>query len=396
MARKLCIVGGGPAGMMAGYLFARAGVDTLVLEKHGDFLRDFRGDTIHPSTLELFAEIGLLSGLLERPHGKLRTMSAVINRRSFRIADFSHLPVRSRFIAMMPQWELLDFLAGEARKLPNFELRMGTEATGLIVENNRALGVTTNRGDVRADLTIAADGRDSVLREGARLKRHDLGAAIDVFWFRIPKAESPDNRSTAYLGAGEMLVTIDRGDYFQCGRMIAQGSADRVRGLGLQRFRSDIGKIAPILAGWLDGIDDWEKVQLLSGSLDRLGRWWRPGFLAIGDVAHAMSPIGGVGINLAIQDAVAAANILAVPLAEGRDVTPLLQRVQARRRFPVRVTQSIQRMIHDRVIGAVFRSDKLRPSLLLRLVNAVPLLQRIPARIIGLGVRREKVRSPEA
>ncbi len=394
MTRKLCIVGGGPAGMMAGYLFARAGVDTVVLEKHGDFLRDFRGDTVHPSTLEIFAELGLVSELLERPHDKVRHIGAVVNRRAFRVADFSHLPVRSRFIAMMPQWEFLDFLSGEARKLPNFELRMNTEATGLIVENNRALGVITPAGEIRADLIIAADGRSSVLREDAKLKRTDLGSAIDVFWFRIPKPESPENRSQAYVGSGEMLITIDRGDYFQCGRVIPKGSADRLRGLGLQRFRTDIGRTAPMLAGWLDSIDDWDKVQLLSVSLDRLQRWWRPGFLAIGDAAHAMSPVGGVGINLAIQDAVAAANLLAKPLAEGRDVTGLLKKVQARRMFPVRVIQSIQRIVHDRVIGAVFQSGKVKPSMLLRLVNAVPLLQRIPARVIGLGVRREKVKSP--
>ena len=396
MARKLCIVGGGPAGMMAGYLFARAGVDTVLLEKHKDFHSDFSGDTVHPSTLELFGELGLLSELLERPHDKVRRVGAVVNRRTFQVADFSHLPVRSRFIAMMPQGEFLDFLAGEARKLPNFELRMETEATGLIVENNRALGVQTNRGEVRAELIIAADGRNSVLREAAKLKRSDLGSAIDVFWFRIPKPETSDNRSKAYIGSGEMLITIDRGGYFQCGRIISRGSADRLRGLGLQRFRTDVGRTAPILAGWLDSIDDWDKVQSLSVSLDRLQRWWRPGFLAIGDAAHTMSPVGGVGINLAIQDAVAAANILARPLTEGRDVTPLLKRVQARRMFPVRVIQSIQRIVHDRVIGAVFRSDKPRASMLLRLVNAVPLLQRIPARVIGLGVRREKLRSPGA
>lgn len=395
MDYDLCIVGGGPAGMVAGLLFARAGVRTVVLEKHGDFLRDFRGDTVHPATLDLFDEVGLLKGLLERPHSKVRFIGAVVNRKSYRVADFSHLPGRGRFIAMMPQWEFLDFIAGEARRYPTFELRMGTEATGPIGDGPRVLGVKTSGGEVRARLVIAADGRGSPLRDAAKLPRHDLRAPIDVFWFRIPKDATPDNRTQTYIGAGEMLVTIDRGAYFQCARVIPKGSAERLRQLGLQRFRMDVAKTAPTLAGWLDTLDDWDEIELLSMSLDRLRRWWRPGLLAIGDAAHAMSPVGGVGINLAIQDAVAAANILAAPLAAGDDVDGLLKQVQARRMYPTRVIQRVQRAIHDRVIGRTLRSTKPHASLTLKLLNAVPWLQRFPARVIGLGVRREHVRSAD-
>lgn len=396
MDYDLIIVGGGPAGLMAGYLFARAGVRTVVLEKHDDFLRDFRGDTVHPSTMEVFDELGLLQGLLQRPHDKVRHVSAIVNRTPFRIADFSHLPSRAPFIAMMPQVEFLDFLAGEARKLPAFELRMGTEVTGLLTEGSRAIGVETNHGPIGAKLVIAADGRSSILRAAARLPRSDLGAPIDVFWFRIGKSETPDNRSAGYVGAGEMVIAIDRGDYFQMGRVVPKGAADRIRQLGLQRFRMDVAKAAPQLAGWLDPIDDWEKVKLLSVTLDRLRRWWRPGLLAIGDAAHAMSPVGGVGINLAIQDAVAAANILARPMAEGEDVTRLLRLVQNRRMWPVQVIQAIQRQIHSRVIGRALLSDKPRASLTLKLINRTPMLQRIAGRILGYGVRRESVESPDA
>lgn len=396
MERDVCIVGGGPAGMMAGLLFARAGARTTVIEKHADFRRDFRGDAVHPSTLDLFDELGLLKGLLERPHDKVRHISAVVDRKTYRVADFSRLPGRGRFIAMMPQWEFLDFVAAQARHYPGFELLMETEATGLIGEGPRVAGVRTNGGDLGARLVIAADGRGSALRAAAGLPRHDLRAPIDVFWFRIPKAASENNRTRTYIGAGELLVTIDRGDHFQCARMIRKGTADRLRQLGLQRFRMDVARTAPPLAGWLDTLDDWDGIQLLGVSPDRLRRWWRPGLLAIGDAAHVMSPVGGVGINLAIQDAVAAANILAGPLAEGADVDPLLRRVQARRMSPTMVIQSLQCQLHDRLIGRVPRDAKPRASLTLRLLNAVPPLQRLPGRLLGLGVRREHIRSPVA
>ena len=396
MDYDVCIVGGGPAGMVAGLLFARAGVSTVVIEKHDDFLRDFRGDTVHPSTLEIFHELGIAHRLLERPHDKVTSVSAVIGRKSYRVADFSRLPVHSKFIAMMPQWEFLDFVAEEARHYPAFALRMGTEATGLIVEGKRVVGVVTGKGEIRAKLVIAADGRSSVLRAEAKLAREDLGAPIDVFWFRIPKPETRDNQTQGYIGPGEMLVTIDRGDYFQCARVIPKGSAERLRKIGLQQFRVDVGRTAPQLAGWLDSIDDWDKVKLLTVSLDRLKRWWRPGLLAIGDAAHAMSPVGGVGINLAIQDAVAAANMLAGLLAAGEDVDALLAKVQKRRLPAVKKVQAMQRRVHESVIGRTLRSTKPTAPLALRLLSALPFLQRIPAKLIGLGGRPEHVTSPEA
>jgi 2-polyprenyl-6-methoxyphenol hydroxylase-like FAD-dependent oxidoreductase len=391
------IVGGGPAGMMAGFLFARAGVLTRVLEKHGDFLRDFRGDTVHPSTLNLFDELGLLDRLLEQPHDKVPDVEAVVGGKRFRVADFSHLPGRGKFIAMMPQWHFLDFVASEARKLPAFELRVECEATGVVEEGGRIVGVTTASGEtMRARLVIAADGRRSVLREAGALPLQDLGAPIDVFWFRVPKTPSPTNETQGYMDKGEMIATIDRGDYFQCARVIQKGSADAVRARGIERFRAEVAATAPVVADHVGAIKSWDDVKLLSVSLDRLTRWHRPGLLAIGDAAHAMSPVGGVGINLAIQDAVAAANILAGPMAQGGDPDPLLHRVQDRRMMPVKVIQGIQRAVHHRVLGPALRNQHVEAPALLKLLSAVSVLQRIPARILGLGVRREHIRSPQA
>lgn len=393
----ILIVGGGPAGMMAGYLFARAGVRTLVLEKHGDFLRDFRGDTIHPSTLDLFDELGLYDRLLERPHDKVPELSAAVRGRAFKVADFTHLPGRGRFIALMPQWEFLDFLSGEAKKLPAFSIAMETEAGGLIEEGDRVVGVTTKDGrSIRAGLTIAADGRGSVLRKAAGLPLRDLGAPIDVLWFRIPKRRETKNETAGFIGGGNMVVLIDRGDYWQCARVIGKGEFDGVKANGLDRFRADVRETAPLVGDAIEELRDWDEVKLLSVSLDRLERWHRPGLLAIGDAAHAMSPAGGVGINLAIQDAVAAANILARPIAAGRDIDGLLDRVRARRMFPVRAIQAIQRAIHRNVIGAA-RADRIANApLMLRALNGFAPLRRIPARIVGLGFRREHIRSPKA
>ena len=325
---QVLIVGGGPAGMMAGYLFARTGVRTLVLEKHGDFLRDFRGDTVHPATLDLFDELGLYDRLLDRPHDKVPELSAVVRGRSFKVADFRHLPGRSRFVALMPQWEFLDFLSGETKRLPAFSIAMETAATGLIEEEGRVVGVTTQDGRaLRAGLTIAADGRGSLLRKAAGLPLHDLGAPIDVLWFRLPKRRDVRNETAGFIGDGDMVVLIDRGDYWQCARVIGKGEHEAVRARGLDRFRSEVRATAPLVGDAIDELRDWDAVKLLSVSLDRLERWHRPGLLAIGDAAHAMSPVGGVGINLAIQDAVAAANILAGPIAAGRNVDGLLRQV---------------------------------------------------------------------
>jgi len=395
MDKGILIVGGGPAGMVAGLLFARAGVPTTVLEKHADFLRDFRGDTVHPSTLDLFDELGLLDRLLELPHDKVSDLSGLVAGRMVRLADFTHLPGRGKFIAMMPQWHFLNFVAEEARRYPSFTLRMETEATGLIEEQGRIVGATTNAGDIRAALTIAADGRSSILRADAGLPVEDLGAPIDVLWFRAPKERTPDNRTQGNIEGGEMVVLIDRGDYFQCARVITKGAADVVLARGIDAFRREVAAAAPALAPHIAELASLDDVKLLTVALNRLTQWSRPGLLAIGDAAHAMSPVGGVGINLAVQDAVAAANILAGAMAAGRDPDPLLAKVQGRRMFPVKVIQGLQRAIHRNVIGPAI-AGAVKPPLAARILDRVPLLQRIPARVLGLGVRREHIRSPRA
>jgi 2-polyprenyl-6-methoxyphenol hydroxylase-like FAD-dependent oxidoreductase len=384
---------------MAGLLFARAGCTVQVLEKHADFFRDFRGDTVHPSTLELLRELGLLDEFLKRPHDEVRKLTGRVANQQIVIADMSHLPVKSRFVALMPQWDFLDFLAQEARHYPTFSLRMNAEAVDLIIENGRVEGVRLEDGEeVRARLTIAADGRSSILRDKAGLPKKDLGAPIDVLWFRLPKEKSPANETGGTFGAGAMIVEIDRGDYWQCAYVVPKGAADEIEAAGIETFRNNVAHAAPELAAVVGTLKDWDQVKLLSVSLDRLTRWWRPGLLAIGDAAHAMSPVGGVGINLAIQDAVAAANILAAPLAAGNDVDPLLKQVEARRLFPTRVVQRVQKAIHDRVLTPlVVRKivlDKLPWPL--RLFERLPFLSRIPARLVGLGVRREHIRSPDA
>lgn len=395
----LVIAGGGPAGMMAGLLFARAGCNVLVLEKHADFFRDFRGDTVHPSTLELLRELGLIDEFLKRPHDEVRTLSVRVADRKVTIADMRHLPVESRFVALMPQWDFLDFLAQEARHYPTFSLRMEAEAVDLIIEDGRVAGVRLKDGEqVRARLTIAADGRSSVLRGKAGLPKQDLGAPIDVLWFRLPKQETPTNVTGGTFGSGTLVVEIDRGDYWQCAYVVPKGAADEIQARSIDEFRMDVAKAAPELASVVDTLKDWDQVKLLSVSLDRLTRWSRPGLLAIGDAAHAMSPVGGVGINLAVQDAVAAANILAGPLARGENVDPLLEQVQQRRMLPTKVIQRGQKTVHDRVLTPlVVRKAVLdKVPLVLRLFDRFPVIRRIPARLIGLSIRREHIRSTDA
>ena len=394
MDTDLLIVGGGPAGMMAGLLFARAGVRTLVLEKHGDFLRDFRGDTVHPSTLEIFHELGALDELLARPHDEARRLGGLIGGERVDIADFGRLPTVARFIALMPQWDFLDCVADLARRYPTFALRMNAEATDLVWDGDRVAGAICDGEPIRAKLVLAADGRRSILRGRAALPLEDLGAPMDVFWFRLSKERTSDNRSTGVIATGRLLALLDRGDYWQCAYVFAKGMTEKLREQGLDNFRDDVAATAPFLAA--GELQSWDQVKLLTVELDRLTRWHRPGLLAIGDAAHAMSPIGGVGINLAVQDAVAAANYLAGPMAEGSDVDDLLWRVQRRRMLPTRIIQAMQRAAQNRLIDRiVLRNVPItRPPGIVRLMQRFPILQSIPAWLIGMGVRREHVRSP--
>jgi 2-polyprenyl-6-methoxyphenol hydroxylase-like FAD-dependent oxidoreductase len=398
---RCCIAGGGPAGMMLGLLLARAGVGVLVLEKHADFLRDFRGDTIHPSTLELMHELGVLEAFLALPHEKAYELRAQVGDVRVTLADFRHLPTRCGFIAFMPQWDFLDFLARTAAVYPAFAVRMRAEAKDLLEEDGRVVGVDASTPEgplrVRADLVVAADGRHSVLRDRAGLPVETYGAPMDVLWFRLPRAAGDPATPMGRFEGGRIFITLNRGDYWQCGFVIAKGSEDALRTRGLEAFRAEVARLAPYAAGRVAEIRSWEDVKLLTVQVDRLRRWSRPGLLCIGDAAHAMSPVGGVGINLAIQDAVAAANRLAVPLAEGRLTLDDLRAVQRRRELPTRVTQRLQLAVQRRVIAPVLATrGPLRPPWFFRLLARLPLLRRLPARVVGLGIRPEHVRSPAA
>ncbi|HXM84029.1 MAG TPA: FAD-dependent oxidoreductase [Burkholderiales bacterium] len=388
------MAGGGPAGMMLGLLLARAGVRVLVLEKHADFLRDFRGDTIHPSTLEVMHELGLLEGLLGLPHQEISQFAAKVGDRDVVIADLTHLPTRCGFIAMMPQWDFLDFLAGEARRYPGFELRMNAEVTSLIERNDQIAGVRVNDEEILADLVVGADGRHSTVRSRAGLQVDEFGVPMDVLWFRLSRRASDPEATMGRFTAGRIVVLLNRGDYWQCGYVIAKGAAEEVRRGGLPAFRVGISKVLPFLADRVAQLTDWEQIKLLTVRVDRLRQWYRPGLLCIGDAAHAMSPVAGVGINLAIQDAVAAANILAGPLKENRVSIDDLRKVQKRREWPVRVTQRLQLMIQKRLIARALQSDeRFTPPLFIRMLEIFPALRRIPGRLIGLGIRPEHVKT---
>jgi 2-polyprenyl-6-methoxyphenol hydroxylase-like FAD-dependent oxidoreductase len=395
-----CIVGGGPCGMMLGYLLARAGVAVVVLEKHADFLRDFRGDTIHPSTLELMHELGLLSDFLALPHQEARTLEARFGAAEFTVGDFTHLPTRCKFIALMPQWDFLNFLSERGRRYPGFRVLMQAQATDLIEEAGTVVGVRADTADgmmeLRAPLVVGCDGRHSLVRQKAGLEVEDFGAPMDVLWFRVSRKPADPETTMGVFEAGRIFVVINRGDYWQCGYVIPKGSIEAVRGGGLAQFRAQLARTMPLFADRVGELTDWDQIKLLTVAVDRLKRWYRRGLLCIGDAAHAMSPVGGVGINLAVADAVAAANILALPLLAGAVGEDELRRVQARREFPTRVIQRLQVFIQERVItGVLANRDTLAPPLPVRLLAAVPILRRIPARIVGLGIRPEHIRTPE-
>ena len=389
---QCCIAGGGPAGMMAGLLLARAGVEVLVAEKHKDFLRDFRGDTIHPSTLDILHELKIADAFLKLPHQKTQSMGLHVGNEFLPLLDFDGLGLRYPFIAFIPQWDFLNFLAREAARFAPFNLIMEAEATDLIEENGRIAGVHIDtpggKIEIRAALTIAADGRDSVLREKADLKIGKIGAPIDVLWFRLSRQPKDPTDFAGYVGAGEALVAINRGDYWQCGFIIATGAADEIRQRGLAHFRREVETVAPFLRGRAKELNSWDDVKLLTVEVDRLVQWYRPGFLCIGDAAHAMSPVGGIGINLAIQDAVAASNIIAVPLREGEMTTEHLRAVQHRRELPTRLTQMIQVLVQNRVLRSVVQEqDEVRAPWPLRIITRWPWLRRKIALFVARGAR---------
>jgi 2-polyprenyl-6-methoxyphenol hydroxylase-like FAD-dependent oxidoreductase len=398
---RCCIVGGGPAGMMCGFLLARAGIDVIVLEKHADFLRDFRGDTVHPSTLELIYELGVLEDFLRRPHQELSQIGAQVDDFVVTVGDFTHLPTHCKFVGLMPQWEFLNFIAEKAKAYPGFHLHMETEVTDLLIENGIVAGVRAKSQngavEVRAALIIGGDGRRSIVREKAGFEVLDLGAPIDVLWMRVTRQPNDPNQTLGRFRAGKILVTLDRDEYWQCAYVIPKDGFDAIRQKGLANFQQEISSVAPFLRQRLGEIRDWNDVKLLSVAVDRLRQWSRTGLLCIGDSAHAMSPIGGVGINLAIQDAVAAANELAAPLAKGAVSDEHLRAVQHRREFPTRVTQGFQVFAHKRFIGPAMRNPRPITNLpfALKLLRTFPILRRIPARLVGMGVRPEHVRTPD-
>ena len=400
MQVRCCIVGGGPAGMMLGYLLGRAGIDVVVLEKHADFFRDFRGDTVHPSTLQVMDELGLIDGFLKLPHQQLQKMDGMFGGTPVRIADLSRVDTKYPFIAFMPQWDFLNFLREAGQRFASLKVMMNAEATDLIRQGNQIAGVrvTTPEGaiDIRADLTIACDGRHSIVRERAGLEVEEIGAPMDVLWFRAGRSPNESETLFARIEPGKMMVTFDRGDYWQCAYVIAKGQFDVVKARGLQALLDDVARMAPILKSGLADVKGWDDVKLLTVAINRLKRWTLPGLLCIGDAAHAMSPIGGVGVNLAVQDAVATANLLAAKLTSGCPTEDELDAVRRRREFPVKMTQRMQVIAQNNIIDAALKPGErpLKVPLVMRLITAVPWLQGITARLVGLGVRPEHVHSP--
>lgn len=404
--------------MILGFLLARAGIEVQVLEKHADFFRDFRGDTIHPSTLELMYELGILDDFLKRPHQELHEVAALIDDFPVKIGDFSHLPTHCKFTALMPQWDFLNFITEKAKAYPQFHLRMEAEVTGLIIENGRVAGVCAKSPEkefeVRADLVVGADGRHSIVRKEAGLEVMDLGAPIDVLWMRLPREENDPVKTTlGRFRAGRFLVTLDRGDYWQCAYVISKGAFTAIQQKGLPVFREEIAAVAPFLRNRTQALQSWDDIKLLSVMVDRLRTWWKPGLLCIGDASHAMSPIGGVGINLAIQDAVAAANILWQPLlhsaetdrtktgqatARQKKIDQQLKKVQARRSFPTRVTQGFQVLVHKRFMEPAMKNPVpiRRLPWPFKILQRLAFLRRLPAWFLGVGLRPEHIRTPDA
>jgi len=385
---------------MLGYLLARAGIDVVILEKHGDFFRDFRGDTIHPSTLEVVYELGLLDEFLRLPHQEIKEIGGQIGDEFIPLADTTHLPTHCKFLGFMPQWDFLNFFSEQGRKYPQFHLMMEAEVTDLLIEGNTVAGVKamTPSGEleVRATLNIGCDGRSSTVRERAGLQVKSLGAPIDVLWFRVSRRPDDPGQVLGRFIPGKILVMLNRDEYWQCAFVIRKGMFDEIRQRGMDSFRDDIISVAPFLKDRAHEINDWEQIKLLTVLVDHLRKWYRPGLLCIGDAAHAMSPVGGVGINLAIQDAVATANILAHPLSENYISLTHLQQVQWRREFPTKVTQWGQVQVQEQILSAVLGSEgQVKPPWFLRLFKNLPVLRRIPARLIGMGVRPEHVRTPD-
>lgn len=399
---QICIAGGGPAGMMLGLLLARSGIRVQVLEKHSDFFRDFRGDTIHPSTLEILDELGMLDEFLKLPHQEVRQLRGQIGDTTLTLADFTHLPVRCKFLAFMPQWDFLNFLAHRASVYPGFQLEMESEVTGLTFDGERVTGVRvrTPAGvrEVSADLVVGTDGRESTVRAAAALPSIEFGAPMDVLWMRISRKPSDPGQLLGRVDYGQIFVMIDRGDYWQCGLVVRKGALAEIQRRGLDALRADIRRLAPFLGERVSELRDWNDIKLLTVQVDRLRRWYRDGVLCIGDAAHAMSPVAGVGINLAIQDAVAAANILVPALRDSGTVSnSALAAVQDRRELPTKVTQGAQLLIQNGIIRRVLgREGRMSPPLIIRILGGVPLFRRIPARLVGLGFRREHVMTQPA